>query len=120
MRALFILLAIVAMAAIPTAAAAQQAPAGKPRAAAKAANAAGATAIVNLNTATQVQLESLPGVGAKAAERILAYRQKNGQFKKIEDLMNVKGFGEKSFLKLKPRLTVSDKATPSGGSGPKV
>jgi len=42
------------------------------------------------------------------------------EFKKIEDLMNVKGFGEKSFLKLKPRLTVSDKATPSGGSGPKV
>jgi competence protein ComEA len=110
------------MAAIPVAAAAQPAaPAAKPRTAAKSAKAApGATAIVNINTATQAQLESLPGLGAKAAERILEYRQKNGQFKKVEDLMNVKGIGEKSFLKLKPRLTVTDKAAPSGGSDPKV
>lgn len=122
MRALFMLLAIVAMAAIPSAAAAQQAaPAAKPRPAAKSAKAVpGATAIVNINTATQAQLESLPGLGAKAAERILEYRQKNGQFKKVEDLMNVKGIGEKSFLKLKPRLTVTEKAAPSGGSDPKV
>ena len=41
------------------------------------------------------------------AERILEYRQKNGPFKKIEDLMNVKGIGEKNFLKLKARLTVA-------------
>jgi competence protein ComEA len=122
MRALFVLLAIIAMAAIPVAAAAQDAaPAAKPRAAAKSAKPApGSTAIVNINTATQAQLESLPGLGAKAAERILEYRQKNGQFKKVEDLMNVKGIGEKSFLKLKPRLTVTDKAAPSGGSGPQA
>ena len=63
-------------------------------------------AAVNLNTASAADLESLPGIGAKTAERILEYRQKNGPFKKIEDLMNVKGIGEKSFLKLKPRLTV--------------
>jgi competence protein ComEA len=121
MRALFLILAIVAMAAIPVAAAAQQAaPAAKP-AASKPAKPAGSSAtVVNINTATQAQLESLPGVGAKAAERILAYRQKNGQFKKIEDLMNVKGIGEKSFLKLKPLLTVSDKAAPSGDSGRQV
>jgi competence protein ComEA len=62
---------------------------------------------VNLNTASAADLESLPGIGAKTAERILEYRQKNGPFKKIEDLMNVKGIGEKSFLKLKPRLTVA-------------
>jgi competence protein ComEA len=123
MRALFILLAIAAMAAIPAAAMAQQAaPAAKPRAAAKSAKAAApaTTSIVNINTATQAQLESLPGLGAKAAERILEYRQKNGQFKKVEDLMNVKGIGEKSFLKLKPRLTVTEKAAPSGDSDPKV
>ena len=122
MRALFMLLAIVALAAIPSAAAAQQAaPAAKSRGAAKAGKAApGATAIVNINTATQAQLETLPGLGAKAAERILEYRQKNGQFKKVEDLMNVKGIGEKSFLKLKPRLTVTDKAAPSGGPDPQV
>jgi competence protein ComEA len=119
MRALLMLLAIVAMAAIPAAAvAAQAAPAAKQGVAkpAKPAKAPASTAVVNINTATQAQLESLPGVGAKAAERILEYRQKNGQFKKVEDLMNVKGIGEKSFLKLKPRLTVTDKAAPSGGS----
>ena len=62
---------------------------------------------VNLNTATQAQLESLPGIGAATAKRILEYRQKTGTFKKIEELMNVKGIGEKSFLKLKPHVTVA-------------
>jgi comEA protein len=59
--------------------------------------------VVNLNTATVAQLESLPGIGARTAERIVEYRQKNGGFKKIEELMNVQGVGEKSFLKLKNR-----------------
>ena len=63
-------------------------------------------AAVNLNTATAAQLEGLPGIGAKTAQRILEYRQKSGGFKKIEELMNVKGIGEKSFLKLKPHITV--------------
>ncbi len=66
-----------------------------------------ATTIVNINTAPAAELETLPGVGAKTAARIIEYRQKNGPFKKIEELMNVRGMGEKSFLKLKPRLTVS-------------
>ena len=124
MRALFMLLAIVSMAAIPVAAAAQQAAPPAKAAAARPAKPAKATpsstAVVNINTATQAQLESLPGLGAKAAERILEYRQKNGQFKKVEDLMNVKGIGEKSFLKLKPRLTVTDKGAPSGASDRQV
>lgn len=73
--------------------------------------AATATAPINLNTATVAQLESLPGIGMKTAERIVEYRQKNGAFKKVEDLMNVRGVGEKSFLKLKPMITV---AAPKG------
>ena len=71
---------------------------------------------LNLNSATEAQLEALPGIGPATASRIIEYRKKNGAFKKAEDLMNVKGIGEKSFLKLKPRLTVTDKAAPSGGS----
>lgn len=98
MRALLFTCGLIAMLAAP--AYAQKTPA------AKAAPAATASAPINLNTATQAQLESLPGIGAKAAQRILEYRQKNGSFKKIEDLMNVKGIGEKNFLKLKPYITV--------------
>ena len=65
-----------------------------------------AAAAVNLNTATAAQLEGLPGIGKATAERIVEYRQKSGGFKKIEDLMNVRGIGEKNFLKLKPLITV--------------
>jgi competence protein ComEA len=70
--------------------------------------AAAAPAVVNLNTATATQIATLPGIGEKAAQRIIEYREKNGGFKKIEELMNVKGIGEKSFLKLKPLITVGD------------
>lgn len=61
---------------------------------------------LNLNTATAAQLDALPGIGPKTAQRILEYRQKIGGFKKIEQLMNVRGVGEKNFLRLKDRITV--------------
>jgi competence protein ComEA len=64
-------------------------------------------AAVNINTATASQLEELPGIGKATADRIVQYRQKNGGFKKVEDLMNIPGIGEKSFLKLKPLVTVT-------------
>ena len=62
---------------------------------------------VNINTAPAEQLERLPGVGPKTAARIVEYRQKNGGFKKVEELMNVRGIGEKAFLKMKSQLTVT-------------
>ena len=66
---------------------------------------------VNLNTATAAQLETLPGVGAATAQRILEYRQKSGGFKKIEELMNVRGIGEASFLKMKSLVSVTPPRT---------
>jgi comEA protein len=63
--------------------------------------------LININTASATELEALPGIGAKTAARIVEYRQKNGPFKKIEELMNVRGVGEKNFLKLKGQISVS-------------
>ena len=73
------------------------------------AEAQAASKAINLNLATAEQLETLPGIGPKVAERIIEHRTKNGGFKRIEDLMNVKGIGEKSFLKLKPLVAVPPK-----------
>ncbi|HMD37499.1 MAG TPA: helix-hairpin-helix domain-containing protein [Vicinamibacterales bacterium] len=66
-----------------------------------------ASAPININTASAAELDGLPGIGAKTAARIVEYRQKNGPFKKIEELMNVRGVGEKNFLKLKDRIIVA-------------
>jgi competence ComEA-like helix-hairpin-helix protein len=61
---------------------------------------------ININQAYSTDLEILPGVGAVTAERIIEYREKSGGFKKIEDIMKVKGIGQKKFEKIKDYITV--------------
>jgi len=61
---------------------------------------------VSINQATTEQWQALPGVGPALAKRIIEHRTKNGPFKKMEDLMSVKGMGEKKFMKLRDRLTL--------------
>ena len=67
--------------------------------------------VVNINTATAAELTRLPRVGAKLAQRIVDHRQKQGAFHRAEDLMEVKGVGEKMFQTLKPYLAVSGPTT---------
>ena len=63
---------------------------------------------VNLNTATLEELMTLDGIGQKVAERILNFREKNGPFQKPEDLMMVKGVGEKIFEANEDRIVIQD------------
>lgn len=61
---------------------------------------------VNLNTATVDDFKDVSGIGPKKAEKIIAYREKNGNFNELHDLTKVGGFGEKSLESLKEQLTV--------------
>jgi len=117
-NALTIVAAASLLATLPSAFASAQ---GKP---AGAASKPAPAITVNINTASATDLEGLPGIGAKTAARILEYRQKNGPFKKVEELMNVRGVGEKNFLKLKPqspsapRRPITITRTSSNGARP--
>ena len=64
------------------------------------------TALVNINTADQNQLETLPGVGETTAKAIISYREKSGGFTKIEDIMNVAGIKEGRFEAIRESITV--------------
>jgi competence protein ComEA len=70
------------------------------------ASSAAPAAMVNINSAGVDELVTLPGIGKAYAERIVEYRQKNGPFKKVEDILNVRGIGEKTFDRIKDRLTL--------------
>ena len=78
---------------------------------AAAATAPDVSGVINVNSATAEQIAFLPRVGIKLAERVVEYRKTNGPFKKVEDLMEVKGVGEKLFVALKPHLTISGTTT---------
>ena len=69
---------------------------------------------VNINTASADQLTTLPGVGPKLAARILEYRQKSGAFKSVQELMNVRGIGEKNLKKIEQYLSAGDAAAKGG------
>jgi competence protein ComEA len=60
---------------------------------------------VNVNTATVTELMQLPRIGPRTAARIVAFRQEHGPFRRPEDLMRVKGIGEKAFQRLKAHIT---------------
>jgi competence protein ComEA len=73
--------------------------------------AAGSTGVVNINSASSEQLQLLPRIGPSVAERVIAFRKENGQFKSAEDLMLVTGIGEKTFALIKPHVALSGDTT---------
>ena len=70
-----------------------------------------AIAAVNINTATEQELDSLPGVGPAKAKAIVEYRKANGNFKSVDDIKNVKGIGDKTFDDLKSQVAISGATT---------
>ncbi len=65
-----------------------------------------AGAVVNLNSATAEELQTLPGVGPVTAESIVTWRTENGRFSSVDDLLEVSGIGEKTLADLRDRVTV--------------
>ena len=72
-----------------------------------------AMAAVNINTATEAELDAVKGIGPGKARAIVEHRDKNGPFKSVDDLTNVKGFGKKSIDKLRPELTAGAASSPA-------
>jgi competence protein ComEA len=70
--------------------------------------AAATTELININTAAQFELESLPRIGPTIAQRIIQYREENGPFLSIEDIINVPGIGPVTFERIKDLITVGE------------
>jgi competence protein ComEA len=66
----------------------------------------GSTGKVNINTASVVELDALPGIGPGYAQRIVDYREQHGPFRTIEDLQKVPGIGPATFARIRDRITV--------------
>ena len=94
---LVLMLVLVGATAAPVAAA----PSATPKAGASEARP------IDINAADSAALESVPGIGKSLSQRILSFREKNGPFQSVDDLLKVQGVGEKSIQKLRPYLTVS-------------
>jgi len=77
-------------------------------------------AAVNINTATEAELDKLPGVGPTKAKAIVEDRKKNGAFKTADDLKRVKGIGDKNYEKLKGEITVDGAAAPKAEAKPEA
>lgn len=77
-------------------------------------------AAVDLNTASQTELESLKGVGPKKAQAIIEYRKKNGNFKSADDLEKVPGFGKKTVDGLKKDIKVGNATAAAAGKADKM
>jgi competence protein ComEA len=82
------------------------APAGTTKSSGKVAGASTVSGVVNINTATLSELDSLPEIGPVYAQRIIDYRTANGGFKTLEEIINVNGIGEKTFEKFKDKITL--------------
>lgn len=61
---------------------------------------------ININRATQAELETIPGVGPSTALKIITYRNENGKYKSIEDIKNVSGIGDSKYEKMKNYITI--------------
>lgn len=74
-------------------------------------------AAVNINTASQTELQTLPHIGPAKAEAIVKYRIEHGPFQRVEDIQKVKGIGPSTFEKLRPEITTTEAVSYTKPSG---